>query len=78
MIEARLGGTALRRYRPFLGRDPWETFVKEYEFDSLATMGETFDRFGADPEWQAVDAENLEKGITIEHRCEVFSLLPRE
>ena len=74
--EARLGSAATRQYQPMLSGDPQMIYIKEWEYDSLAQMEQAWETLLADPERQALSAENTEKGITIEHRWQVFTLLP--
>jgi hypothetical protein len=73
--ETRLGAPAVRQYRALIGGDILETYVKEWEYDSLAEMEQAFQRFSADPEWQALGEENDEQGIALEHQYEVFQLI---
>ena len=74
-VEARLGGAAVRHYQCRVGADSTRTYVKEFEFDDHAAMQETGARMGADPERQALVAEDEEKGITIDQRNELYILL---
>ena len=74
-VETRLGGAAVRHYECRVGADSTRTYVKEFEYDDLAAMQEIGDTMGADPERQALVAEDEEKGITIDQRNEMYMLL---
>jgi len=74
-VEARLGGAAVRHYRCALGADSMWTYVKEWEYDDFAAWQEKMARERADPEEQALIAEDREKGITIDQRNELYFLL---
>ena len=75
-VEARVErGAALRHYQCFFGADSAWTYVKEWEFDDFASMEEIDAKRRADPDWQALVAEDEEKGITIDQRNEMYMLL---
>jgi hypothetical protein len=69
------GGAAVRHYQCVVGADSQWTYVKEWEYDSLASMEEIGAKRRADPDWQALVAEDEEKSITIDQRNEMYMLL---
>lgn len=77
-VEARLGNPAARHYRCMAGADSYWTYIKEKEYDDFASWQEVHDRMVADPgyaEIQALQAEDREKGITMDQRYEWYRLL---
>jgi len=76
--EERVGNAAVRHYKCNFGADSQWTYIKEWEYDDFASWQEIYERAHADPayaEVEALQAEDEEKGITIDQRNEIYTLL---
>jgi len=74
-VGARYGSPAVRQYRCLIGAHSEWTYVKEWEYDDTNAFLEVNRKIMADPEYQALVAEDEEKGITIDQWNEVYLLL---
>ena len=76
--EARVGNAAVRHYRCMAGADSFWTYIKEWEYDDFGSFHAIRERLAADPDYtevQALQMEDREKGITLDHRYEWYMLL---
>lgn len=69
-VEARLGYPPSRRYRAYIGATDTNTRVIERDWSSLGAFLTTQEKAMADPEWQALGAEQL--GIVLGNQMELF------
>ena len=70
VVQARLGYPPTRWYRAFIGSNDTNTRVLERDWSSLAAYLTTVEKAVADPEWQALGAEQL--GIVLSNQVELY------
>ena len=70
VIEARLGFPPSRRYRAFIGANETNTRVIERDWSSQGAYLATIEKALADPEWQALGAEQV--GIVLSNQVELY------
>ncbi len=70
IVEARLGFPPSRRYRAFIGANETSTRVIERDWSSLQVYLLTIEKAMADPEHQALGAEQL--GIVLSNQVELY------
>lgn len=69
-VEARLGYPPSRRYRAFIGTADTNTRVIERDWSGLGAYLTTVEKAQADPEWQALGAEQI--GIVLGNQMELY------
>jgi len=69
-VEARLGFPPSRRYRAFIGANDTSIRVIERDWSSLQAYLVTVEKAMADPEHQALGAEQL--GIVVSNQVELY------
>jgi hypothetical protein len=69
-VEARLGFPPSRRYRAFTGMNDTNTRVIERDWSSLQAYLVTIEKSLADPEHQALGAEQV--GIVLSNQVELY------
>lgn len=69
-VEARLGFPLSRRYRAYIGANDTNTRVVERDWSSLQAYLTTIEKAMADPEHQALGAEQI--GIVISNQVELY------
>jgi hypothetical protein len=69
-VEARLGFPPSRRYRAYIGSQDTNTRVIERDWSSLQTFLVTIEKAMADPEYQALGAEQI--GIVLSNQVELY------
>lgn len=72
MVEARLGFPPSRRYRAFIGAENTNMRVIERDWSSQGAYLNTIEKALADPEWQALGAEQA--GIVLSNRVELYMI----
>ncbi|MBN1658289.1 MAG: hypothetical protein JXA93_07810 [Anaerolineae bacterium] len=72
IVEARLGFPPSRRYRAFIGAENANTRVIERDWSSQGAYLDTIEKALADPEWQALGAEQA--GIVLGNRVELYMI----
>jgi hypothetical protein len=70
VVEARLGFPPSRRYRAYIGANDTNTRVIERDWSSLQAYLVTIEKSLADPEHQALGAEQL--GIVLSNQVELY------
>ena len=70
VVEARLGFPPSRRYRAFIGANETNTRVIERDWSSQGAYLATIEKALADPEWQALGAEQV--GIVLSNQVELY------
>ena len=70
VVEARLGYPPSRRYRAFIGANDTSTRVIERDWSSLQAYLVTIEKSLADPEHQALGAEQI--GIVLSNQVELY------
>ncbi len=71
-VEARLGFPPSRRYRSWIGAHDTNTRVIERDWSSLEAYLITVDKAMADPEWQALGAEQAR--VVLNNRVEIYRI----
>ncbi len=71
-VEARLGFPPSRRYRAWIGANDTNTRVIERDWSSLEAYLVTVDKAMADPEWQALGAE--QSGMVLSNQVEIYRI----
>ena len=69
-VEARLGFPPSRRYRAYIGANDTNTRVIERDWSSLQAYLVTIEKALADPEHQALGAEQV--GIVLSNQVELY------
>src|SRR5512139_3960554 len=69
-VEARLGFPPSRRYRAYIGANDTNTRVIERDWSSLQAYLVTIEKSLADPEHQALGAEQI--GIVLSNQVELY------
>lgn len=69
-VEARLGFPPSRRYRAYIGANDTNTRVIERDWSSLQAYLVTIEKAMADPEHQALGAEQV--GIVLGNQVELY------
>ncbi len=72
IVEARLGFPPSRRYRAFIGANDNGTRVIERDWSSQGAYLNTIEKALADPEWQALGAEQV--GIVLSTQVELYMI----
>ena len=72
VVEARLGFPPSRHYRAFIGATDTNTRVIERDWSSQAAYLSTMEKALADPEWQALGAEQV--GIVLGNQVELYMI----
>lgn len=72
VVEARLGYPPSRRYRAYIGSYDTNTRVIERDWSSLEAYLVTVEKALADPEWQALGAEQV--GIVLSNQVELYRI----
>ena len=72
VVEARLGFPPSRRYRAFIGATDTSTRVIERDWSSQGAYLSTMEKALADPEWQALGAEQV--GIVLGNQVELYMI----
>ena len=72
IVEARLGFPPSRRYRAFIGGTDTNTRVIERDWSSQGAYLTTLEKALADPEWQALGAEQA--GIVLGNQVELYMI----
>lgn len=70
IVEARLGFPPSRRYRAYIGMNDTSTRIIERDWSSLGAYLTTIEKALADPEHQALGAEQL--GIVTSNQVELY------
>jgi len=71
-VEARLGFPPSRRYRAYIGSQDTNTRVIERDWSSLGAYLTTSEKSVADPEHQALGAEQV--GIVLSNQVELYMI----
>jgi hypothetical protein len=71
-VEARLGFPPSRHYRAFIGSQDTNTRVIERDWSSLQAYLVTIEKAVADPEHQALGAEQV--GIVLSNQVELYMI----
>ena len=70
IVEARLGFPPSRRYRAFIGGYESNTRIIERDWSSQGAYLNTIEKALADPEWQALGAEQV--GLVLSNQVELY------
>ena len=71
-VEARLGFPPARHYRAYIGSNDTNTRVIERDWSSLGAFLTTIEKAMADPEHQALGAEQV--GIVLSNQVELYMI----
>jgi len=73
-VEARHGFPAKKRFQMISGPDNMGTLIIERQWASLAAMEAAYEKFMADPAWQALNLKS--SPILKDNRVELYTPLP--